>query len=732
MAERTPEPVSFSPATPGSLESPALGRRDALRITAVVGVSAALGGGLVGALLRDAGLHRIRRTRTRMGTLVTLTVIHPDGRAGEEMIEDGFAEMERLEGILSRHRPTSALGRLNTRGRLEAAPPELLSVLESALALASVTRGAFDPTVLPILHAYRRSFRATGAPPPAERIRRALELVDHRGVGVMGDAVELARPGMALTLDGIAKGFVVDRTVERLASRGAHRVLVDAGGDIATSRGVARSDPWTVAIQDPHHQDRIVGRLGLRGDAVATSGDYQHTFGVDRSIHHIIDPRTGRSPQEASSVSVVASSAMKADGLSTALMVMGPEQGITHVDAAADAEALMVTKEGRRHASRGFPLLALSILMACAFAVGAPPTASAQPTSLTDAPLFARHDILPVTLAADLEALKDDRSESPDRPGTLTVVVEGEAREIPVEVRTRGAFRLDPSNCSFPPLRIEVDGAAAAGTPFEGQDHLKFVSSCRPERTSWEDLVVKEYLAYRSIGLVTDESFRVRLLEVAFVQRPSGGGPSRGDSGPATRLAFVIEADEALARRLGGTRFELTEGKNLPAGAFHPLSRMTNAVAQYMIANPDWSDVAGHNVEILERAGAALAIPYDFDFSGLVDAPYASAPPEYRLRSVRERYYRGWCESPFVTAEVLRRFRAARVDVVSLWSDARGLSAEARAQGIRFLEGFFDAIESDEGAERRFLRDCRAIPGGWGPEKGRGNVAGSRAVYGVL
>lgn len=699
-----------------------LGRRDALRITAVAGVSVALGGRLIAALLRDARLHRVSRTRTQMGTLVTLTVVHPDPAAAGGMIADGFAEMERLENVLSRHRRGSALGRLNAHGVLTAAPSELLTVMAEALRLADATDGAFDPTILPVLKAYRRGFEATGGPPTSDVVDRALRLVGYQGVEMEGARIALEKPGMAVTLDGIAKGFIVDRCVDLLVAQGAERVLVDAGGDIATSGEGSAREPWTIAVQDPHQPDHEAGLVRLGGDAVATSGDYQNSFTRDRRLHHIIDPRTGRSPEETSSVSVVAPTAMKADGLSTAVMVLGPGPGVAFVDRTSDAEALVVTKGGRRFSSRGFPLLLLATVLCTtvflALSATLPAGIEAQATTRS-VPLFSSHEGLAVVLTADFTALEADRSESPDRPGTLTVVVDGEGRDIPVEIRTRGAFRLDPANCSFPPLRIDVDGDAATGTPFEGQDDLKFVSSCRPERASWEELVLKEYLAYRSIGLVTDESFRVRLLEASFVDL--GAPPASSSSGeapsgaravpPPPRLAFVVEEDDALARRLGATVFDLEEGKNLPALAFHPVSRMTNAVAQYVVANPDWSGVAGHNVEILDRQGAALAIPYDFDFSGVVDAPYATAPPEYQLGSVRERYYRGWCENPVVTAEVLRRFREARDPVIALWSAEERLSSDARSAAIRFLEDFFDAVASDERAHRRFLRDCRPLPG---------------------
>ncbi|MDX1494145.1 MAG: FAD:protein FMN transferase [Longimicrobiales bacterium] len=676
-------------------------RREVLRITAVSGLSAAFGAGIVSAVLRDARLHRVRRTRSRMGTLVTLTVVHPDAAAAEAMTEAAFQEMERLESILSRHRPDAALGRLNAQGRLDQPPSELVAVLREALALARASQGAFDPTVLPLLELYQRSFASAQGPPSPDEVAAALTRVDYRQVHLSAAEVVLDGPGVGVTLDGIAKGFVVDRTVETLVRLGAERVLVDAGGDMATAGEGAAGEPWTVAIQDPHRREGRAASLRLAGEGLATSGDYLNRFSPDGRHHHILDPRTGRSPEQASSVSVVAPTAMQADGLSTAVMVMGPEQGLELLEKTGGVEGLVLAKNGERRETSGFfasaGRRALTVLTCLSLSMAGAREASAQAT-----PLFASHDPLAVTLTADFTALRGDRDESPDRPGTLIVADEdGRTREIPVEVRTRGAFRLDPSNCSFPPLRLDVDGDAAFGTPFEGQDDLKLVSSCRPGRASYEELVVKEYLAYRSVGVVTDASFRVRLLEATFVDT----GGDRED----TRVAFLVEEDEALARRLGAVVFDLEEGRNLPAQAFDPVSRMTNAIAQYMLANPDWSDVAGHNVEILDRGGVALAIPYDFDFSGVVDAPYATAPPEYQLASVRERYYRGWCENPVVTSQVMDRFRAAREGILQLWRSEEMLSAETRARSVSFLEDFFEAIEDVERAQRRFLRDCRPL-----------------------
>lgn len=312
------------------------------------------------------------------------------------------------------------------------------------------------------------------------------------------------------------------------------------------------------------------------------------------------------------------------------------------------------------------------------------------------APLFANDSILQVTLEADLSALVGDRTESPDREGVLTVA----GVRIPTRVRTRGNFRLDPANCSFPPLRIELDEQAPATSVFGGQDELKVVSSCRPGRDSHDELVMLEYLAYRTYSLLTDEALRVRLVELTLVDLTGGRAT-------ATRPAFLIEEDEALADRLGASVFDLEEGRNLPPTAFQARARTRTAVFEYMIGNTDWSSIAGHNVEILDLGGGALPIPYDFDSSGLVDAPYATVDPDLGLSGVRERRYRGWCVNDFVAGLVLQDFRDHREVVLDLWRSTPLLSEDRRQRAVRYLEGFYEDIETDERAQRRFLRDCR-------------------------
>ena len=333
--------------------SRSLPRRQVLRITAAVGASALLGGGLLRAALERAGLHRVRQTRTQMGTLVTITAVHPDAEAARMMVADTFDEIERLEGLLSRHRLGTPVWRLNESGVVRAPPRELLDVVQQGLDYSALTAGAFDITIAPVLNLYNSSFFDTGAAPPQGEVLRALALVGFQHVQVSDREIVFERAGMAVSLDGIAKGYIVDRAVAVLRERGATRVLLNAGGDMASAGESFEGDAWRIGLQDPRVADGSLGVLRLRGESLATSGDYMQYLTPDMSLHHIIDPRTGFSPAHTSGVSVVAPSAMEADALSTAVLVLGPGEGMELLDRLDGVEGMIVTKDQTVLRSRG-------------------------------------------------------------------------------------------------------------------------------------------------------------------------------------------------------------------------------------------------------------------------------------------------------------------------------------------------------------------------------------------
>ncbi|MEW5960204.1 MAG: FAD:protein FMN transferase, partial [Chloroflexota bacterium] len=212
------------------------------------------------------------------------------------------------------------------------------NLVKQAIHYGDLTGGAFDISVKPLLDLYQTGTRD---------VQGTLSLVDYRQIRVGHNAIVFDRPGMSITLDSIAKGRVVDAATAVLKSNGVDNILVEAGGDLAGYGHRADGSPWRVGLANPRRpgQPNILSVLPVQGQAVATSGDYMNSFTNDFRLHHIIDPRTGISPADLASVTVVAPSATQADALSTALMVMGSAAGLTLVNRLSGVEALLITKE---------------------------------------------------------------------------------------------------------------------------------------------------------------------------------------------------------------------------------------------------------------------------------------------------------------------------------------------------------------------------------------------------
>lgn len=319
----------------------------------------ALGGGLVawgvrrkrddGPQAGDAAAHWAERASWALGAEVSITAAHAEVRRAEAAIDAAFAELERIEEVMSIYRPHSELRRLNAEGQLEAADPRLLELLETAAEVSRLSAGAFDITVQPLWEAYARA-RSLGTLPSDDELLDLRRVVDYRRVELNGRRVRL-RGGGAVTLNGIAQGYALDRVQKVLREHGVTDALIDTG-ELA---GMGRRD-WQAGIQHPRREDALAAVASLRGRCLATSGDYATIFSEDRRHHHLLRPDSGRSPQELASVSVVAPSGVLADALSTAVFVMGPRRGARLIQSLPDCEALLVTKDQRQLRTPGFPL----------------------------------------------------------------------------------------------------------------------------------------------------------------------------------------------------------------------------------------------------------------------------------------------------------------------------------------------------------------------------------------
>ena len=297
------------------------------------------------------------QTRLLMGTFVTLSVVHPSAAQAEEGMGRAFEEISRLENTLSRHKE-SPLRQLNASGRLLDAPGELLGVLDRAMRVRSITNGAFDVTVAPVLDLFRAHSNPKGrlVLDPAE-LAAARELVCAEAVHRAPDHVRLGRSGMALTLDGIAKGYIVDCASTVLAAHGLSDHLVNAGGDIRASGRKAPGQLWRVGVEHPVAQARNAGRVATAVNltaAIATSGSYEVFYDASHEHHHLIDPVAKASPQHTVSVTVTAPTAVEADALATALSVMDEGDALRLVRSLPGRECCLLAKNGAMLTSEGW------------------------------------------------------------------------------------------------------------------------------------------------------------------------------------------------------------------------------------------------------------------------------------------------------------------------------------------------------------------------------------------
>jgi thiamine biosynthesis lipoprotein len=327
------------------------------------------GGGLVAAgglalggwafLNRDRNLFQLRHERTLMQTSVAVNVMAEDPHAVRHAIDAAYGRMAAAVAVLSRFDPNSAVSRLNRDGRLDSPPPLLRNVLDRALSISSRTDGDFDITVAPVLDYYLAQPRPMTLDPAARHAIQAREaLVGYKSVAIGSKGIAFKRPGAAITLDGIAKGFVVDQGIAALREAGIEYALIDAGGDMRAIAGGDTSRFWNVGIVDPLHGGKLAAAVRLRNAALSTSGNYQVFFSSDRRLFHIVNPHTGFSPDRYSSVTVMAGEAMETDAMSVAGFSM-PLPRLKQTMAERRHEWLVFSFDGRtRWCSRGLPLIA--------------------------------------------------------------------------------------------------------------------------------------------------------------------------------------------------------------------------------------------------------------------------------------------------------------------------------------------------------------------------------------
>ena len=318
--------------------------------------------------------------------------------------------------------------------------------------------------------------------------------------------------------------------------------------------------------------------------------------------------------------------------------------------------------------------------------------------------LFSSDEILNITLKGSLRNLLNDRTEVPKNfPVTLAYIKEDNTEmTIPVQMRTRGHFRRMKENCSYPPLSIQFakDGLHK-NSVFSEQKKMKLVMPCQGD-----EYIIREWLAYKIYNLITPLSFKARLVKVKLED-------TKNNKTSAPFYGLLLEEEKQMAKR---NKMIAVEKKMQPQQA-QSIPFLTMAVFQYLVGNTDWSIQFQQNIKLLVKDSNALpvAVPYDFDHAGIVNAPYALPAEELQMKSIRERRYRGYCIKDLsVFEEVIAKFNELKVEIYKLYTSCTYIEEKYLKSTIHYLDEFYKTINNPKAWQKDFAYPC--------DKNGTGNV----------
>lgn len=335
-------------------------------------------------------------------------------------------------------------------------------------------------------------------------------------------------------------------------------------------------------------------------------------------------------------------------------------------------------------------LIALGLLLA----------ASAAPAAEPAKPLFADDQLIRIAIRGPIAQVAG----SDKRSTVVAATLSNGAESLPVRLSPRGITRLRKETCRFAPLRVDFTGAPSASSLFAGQRRLKLVTHCRPAE-GHQQYVLLEYAAYRLYNQLTPLSFRARLAQIDYVD----------DSGKSatSRFGFFIEDLGDVARRNGMTEAQV--GARIPVSNLRPADAARFGVFQYLIGNLDWAMQAGppgdtccHNSRLIVPPGSTqmTTVPYDFDFSGFVDAPYALPPEGINVSSVKSRRYRGFCRHNAEALVAAREIYAKRPQLLATLAGIPGMDERTARKAAAYLDKGFADIATDHSVTGKLLKTC--------------------------
>ncbi|MBU1012343.1 MAG: hypothetical protein KKG99_05010 [Bacteroidetes bacterium] len=317
-------------------------------------------------------------------------------------------------------------------------------------------------------------------------------------------------------------------------------------------------------------------------------------------------------------------------------------------------------------------------------------------------PLFQSESMIQLKLRADFNQVFANSDDKTYFPATLTWDdVTSHRKEFEIEIRTRGTSRRMPDICAFTPLRLRFSEDGLSNTIFEGQKAIKLVTHCN-KAAVYEQNTIIEYLIYKAFNLLTDSSFKVRPAMINYVYNDR-----KNDS--IQRFAFFIEREMHVAKRLNGVELDSVKIHTIRLNPYHTCLM---DMFQFMIGNTDYSTYELHNVIILkdeEQKLPGIAIPYDFDWSGMVSAYYAKPNSILKTQTVQERVYRGFKKPIEIINTNIQLFNSRKKEIYDLFNNFELLKKSEKKRIIKYLDEFYQIINHDKQVGRVFIENARIL-----------------------
>lgn len=352
-----------------------------------------------------------------------------------------------------------------------------------------------------------------------------------------------------------------------------------------------------------------------------------------------------------------------------------------------------------RRLSSSLRLTGVAASFAVALLTGVAGAQTSDSAKRADVPAFFQsQDPIEVTLTTNIGKIRGDKSDnSPWRPATLSYkTTDGNLVTVPLKAHTRGIWRL--KMCEFPPLRLNFSGQTSKGTIFAKLDKPKLVNYCH-DMDTYEQYILQEYQLYRIYQLLTPVTHRARLLKIVYADSADGKVRAR-------RYGFILEEPSAVAARLGG---KMMVQKGARPGDLDSFQDALFGVFEYFIGNTDFSEAGLHNVELFFNSdGVVMPIAYDFDFSGAVNARYATVDPSLSIPNVRQRLFRGYCTDAESYGKAFAVFNEKKPEIYALYNDSIGklMDRGTVKETLRYFDEFYDTINNQRAAKRSIIESC--------------------------